>query len=41
MEREKLINKGHLVRENYFQPITKEGTNRFMDLSQIESHLHA
>jgi len=41
IEREKLINKGHLVRENYFQPITKEGTNRFMDLSQIESHLHA
>jgi hypothetical protein len=40
-DREKLTIKGHVVRGNYFQPITKEGTNRFMDVNQTGNHIHA
>ena len=32
---------GRIVRKNYFEPVTKEGTNRLMDLGQMENHIHA
>jgi hypothetical protein len=41
LEQEKLIIKGHTVRDNYFEPITKEGTNRFMNFKQTGNHNYA
>ena len=32
---------GRIVRKNYFEPITKEGTNRLRELGQMENHIHA
>lgn len=37
VERENLKIKGHMIREQYFQPITKEGTNRFMGIKERKS----
>ena len=36
-----LIYKSHKVRENYFQPITIEGTNRLMDVNQKMNYNYA